>query len=67
MKNEVTGVMFRLIVKEENGQKVGMYSEGLSHTTISVKPIHTFDTREQMDKYCQDNDIIYEDDVELEK
>ena len=65
MKNEVTGVMFRLIVSEKDGQKVGMYSEGLSHTTISVKPIHTFDTREQMDKYCQDNDIVIDEDINI--
>ena len=62
MINEVTGVMFRLIVSEKDGQKVGMYSEGLSHTTISVKPIHTFDTREQMEQYCKDNDIIIDED-----
>jgi len=64
MKNEVTGVMFRLIVKEKDGQKIGMYSEGLSHTTISVKPIHTFDTKAEMDAYCKENDIIYEDDLQ---
>ena len=65
MINEVTGVMFRLIIKEKNGQKIGMYSEGLSHTTISVKPIHTFDTREQMEKYCKDNDIVIDEDINI--
>ena len=65
MINEVTGVMFRLIIKEKNGQKIGTYSEGLSHTTMSVKPIITFDTREQMEQYCKDNDIVIDEDINI--